>query len=110
MDDVDFGDAVTRSNVEWYVDTTLIEVAPNVLPEIGELERRAGGIGKALTFRIAIAAEIQQQMTDGIRGVDAIVQNRGPIGVALDGLVLAKRFEEIGERLAKDVFGESRLA
>ncbi len=98
------------SDVERDVDAAFFEIARNVLPEIGELERGAGGVGEALAFGVAIAAEIENEAADGIRGVDAVVDDGVPIGVALYELILAEGLEQIGEGLLGNVLGENGLA
>ena len=78
--------------VERYIDATFFHVARNVLPKIGELQRGAGGVRKALAVLIAVSAKIEDEAADGIGGIFAVVEKRGPVGVALDFLILAKGF------------------
>ena len=92
FDNILFGDAVSGGFVEGDVDATFFHVAGNVLPEIRQLQRCAGGVREALAMFIAISAEIKNQAADGIGGVFAIVEKRRPVWVALDFLVLAKGF------------------
>jgi hypothetical protein len=56
------------------------------------LQSGARRIGKFLTGFVVIPAKIEHQPTDRIRGVEAVVENGIPGGVALDDLVLAKSF------------------
>src|SRR5215470_4995317 len=102
--DVVFADTVVNGNVERNVNAAFFQVARNVLPEIRQLKRGAGCVGKLLAKRIAVAAEIEDEATDGIRGIDAIVEDRLPSGVTLDGLILPEGFEQIGEWLTWKVF------
>ena len=74
------------------------------MPEIGELQSRAGGVGEALALVVAIAAEIEDKTADGIGGIDAVVQDGIPSCVALDGLILPKSPQQIGKRLLWDFF------
>src|SRR5580704_5389321 len=107
--DVGLGDFMRGRDIERDVDAALFEVARDVLPEIGELERGAGGIGEMLTFGVAIAAEVENETADGICGVDAVVDDYVPVGIALDGLVLAERFQQVGEGLLRNVFRDDGL-
>src|SRR5260370_4469255 len=108
--EVGFGKAVRRGDIERNVNAALFEVARDVLPEIGELQCSAGGVGELLALLITIAAEIENEAADGIRGIDAIVQDRVPSGITLHRLVLAKGFEQVGEGLLGDFFGDDGLA
>src|ERR1700746_3852231 len=46
--DVGFGKAVGRGDIERNINATLFEVARDILPEIGQLQCGAGGVGKLL--------------------------------------------------------------
>src|SRR5579859_6264917 len=107
--DVGFGDFMRGGDVERDVDAAFLEVARDVLPKISELERGAGGVGKMLAFGVAIAAEIENETADGIRGVDAVVDDGVPVGIALDGLVLAEGLQQVGEGLLRNVFRDDGL-
>ena len=109
-DDVGFGDFVRGGDVERDVDAAFFEIARDVLPEIGELERGAGRVGEMLAFGVAIAAEIENEAADGIRGVDAVVDDGVPIFVAFYELILAKGFEQVGEGLLRNVLREHGFA
>lgn len=63
-----------------------------------------------MTRLIAITAEIEDQAAHGIRGIHAVTEDRVPVGVTLDGLILAKGLEEIGEGLARQVFSNNGFA
>src|SRR6266849_6594155 len=110
MDDVGFGEAVGSGNVERDVDAADFEVAPDVLPEIGELECGTGGVGEALARLVAITAEVEDETADGISRVHAIVDDRIPVGIALHRLVLTKGFQKVGEVLLGDVLGDDGFA
>src|SRR5712664_1807777 len=66
LHDVGFGKAVRRGDVERNVNTAFFEVARDVLPEIGELQCSAGGVGKLLALLITIAAEIENEAADWV--------------------------------------------
>ncbi len=90
-------------DVERDVDAAFFEIARDVLPEIRELERGAGAVGEMLAFGVAIAAEIENEAADGIRGIDAVVDDGVPIFIALYELILAEGFEQVGEGLLRNV-------
>ena len=58
---------------------------------------------------VAIAAEIQNQAADGIRRIDAVVEHGIPSGVAFHGLILPEGFQQIGEGLLGNIFGDDGL-
>src|SRR5246127_82475 len=97
-------------NVQWNINASFFEVARNVLPEICQLQRGAGGIGKLLTRFIAVAAEIKHQAANGIRGVNAVIEKRFPGRKAFYGLVLTKGFQQISERLPGKVLRNDGFA
>src|SRR5205085_6319137 len=78
-------------------------VGADVLPEIRELQRGAGEIGKLLALRITISAEIEHEMADRIGGVAAVSEQVVEGFVARDGLVLAEGGEQIGELMPRNV-------
>src|SRR5579864_465068 len=110
FDDIVFGEAMRCGSIKRNVDAAFVQVARNILPEIGKLQGSAGSVGKPLARFIAIAAEIEDQAADGISRIDAVGENRVPIRTTLRSLVLAKCLEQIGERLLGNVFGDNRLA
>ena len=92
LDDVLFGDSLGRGGVEWNINAALVEIARNVLPEIRQLQRRAGRIGEELAGFVTVATEVEDQSADRIGGIDAIPENGVPVRITLGGLILAKRF------------------
>ncbi len=56
VDDLCFIQSVSGENVERNVDASFFEIARNVLPEIGELQRGASLVRQLLTGFIAIVA------------------------------------------------------
>src|SRR5689334_14705274 len=91
LDNIVFGEALGRRGVEWNVDAAFVEVARNVLPKIRKLQRGAGGVGKTLALLVAVAAKIQNEAADRIRRINTVAEDAIPVGVALSGLILAKR-------------------
>jgi len=50
------------------------------------------------------------EASDGICGIDAILQDSIPGRVTLYGLVLAKRFQQISKGLLRNIFNDDSLA
>ena len=67
-----FGYTEAAKVFEWKIDTAFAVVSADVLPEVRELQSRAGVVGKLLTFWVAVSAQIQDQVSDWIRRVSAI--------------------------------------
>ena len=77
------------------VDAVLAEVDGNVLPEVGELEGGADGVGKFGQFLFPVAVEKEDEAADGIGTAAAVVENRGEVFVAALDDVLFEGAEEI---------------
>ena len=92
------------------VDAVLLQIHRDVLPEIGELQRRAGGVRKALPLGVRVAAQIQHQPSHRIRRIAAVAEQLLPVAIARDGLVLHERADQIGERLAAGCACRSMVA
>src|SRR5579859_7142557 len=92
-DDFVFADAVLRGHIERNIDAAFFEIARNVLPEVGKLQRRASRIGKLLTLRVAVTAKIKHETADGIRGIEAVADHLVPSLITLGGLILAEGFQ-----------------
>ena len=88
------------------IDAALGVVDADVLPEVGELQGRAGEVGKLLALGVAISAEVEHEMADGIGGVAAVGQHVIEGFEAGDGLILAEGDEQVREF----VFGNVELA
>ena len=82
------------------VDAADVEVAGHVLPEVGQLQRRADAIGQSRPLRVERLAQIQHQPADRVGGVAAVVEQLLEGLVALDALVLLEGREQVEERLA----------
>ena len=85
------------------IDSAFVVIGADVLPEICQLERGAGEVGKLLALGVAVSAEIEDQVADGIRGVMAVAEEIVESLVASDGLILAEGGQEIGESLFGNV-------
>src|SRR5436309_15015830 len=93
-----------RGHVERDVNAVLFKIARDILPEIRELQSGAGRIRESLTLFIAIAAEIEDEVTDWVRGISAVVENRIPTWITLHSLVLPESFQQISERFFRNIF------
>src|SRR5690242_18636722 len=93
--------AVARHHIQRNVYTVLQQVDRDILPEIGKLQGRTGGIGETLSFGVRIPAEIEHQPADRVRGIPAISEELFEIGVTRDALILDEGLDQIGERLAR---------
>src|SRR5215472_16171499 len=90
LNDVLLAKTLASSSVERNVDAPFFKVARDVLPEICKLQGGAGRVGQALALLVTIAAKIKDQPPDRVGGVNAVAENRVPIGVALGRLILPK--------------------
>ena len=94
-----FAHAEAPQVFERQIDPALGVVHANVLPEVRQLQRGAGEIGKLLPLRIAIAAKIQHEMADRIRRIAAIAEQVVESWVARHRLILTKRRQQVGKAL-----------
>ena len=90
---------MARKQIERQVDAVLEQVHGHVLPEVGELQGGAGGVGEALPLGVGIAAEIEHQPPHRVGGVAAVVEDVVPVAVAGHGLVLHEGADQVGEGL-----------
>ena len=99
-----FGDASRSQGIQGDIDAILIQGrARDILPEICKLQGGAGGVGKRLALLVSVPAEIQDQSAHWIRGIAAIIEHALPIRVAMNGLVLPKRLQQVGKGLDGNV-------
>ena len=97
-----FGDAEATEVFKRKIDSFLAVVEGYVLPEIGELERGAGVVGKLLALGIAVSAKVEDEVSDGIGGVATVGEEVVERFVSSDGLVLTERREEVGELVLRN--------
>ena len=91
------------------IDAAFFHVARDVLPEIRELQSRAGVIRKPLPLFISVVAKIKHQSSDRIRGIDAIIEHVVPGRVPLHRLILPECAQQIGERRDRNFLGTNCL-
>ena len=72
-------------------------VAGDVLPVVGELQGRAGGVREAQSLRVGVAEEGEDHFADGVGGVVAVGEEVGEGLVARLALVDAVGFDEAAE-------------
>ena len=95
--------AVALEHIQRQIDAILFQIHDHILPEIGELQRRASGVGKRLPLRVAIAAQPQHQAAHRIRRIAAVVEQLLEVAIARDGLILLEGLDQIVERLDRQV-------
>ena len=79
----------------WDVDAVLAKVDGNVLPEVGELEGGADGVGKLGELLFAMAVEKEYQAANRVGTAAAVVEDGGEVLVAALDDVLFEGAEEI---------------
>src|SRR5581483_4498466 len=98
-----FRDPEPAQVFERKIDAAFLEIYPDVLPEIGQLQRGTGVVGKLLPLRVAIAAKIQDQMAYRVCRIAAIAEQVFKGFIASHTLVLAKRGQQIRELVPRDI-------
>src|SRR5581483_2790710 len=96
--------------LEGKVDASLGVIDADILPEIRQLQRRAGEIGKLLPLCVTIAADIQDQVADGVGGVLAVPQQVLKCPVTCNRLVLAEGREQIMKFMFRNLTYAHRLS
>ena len=105
MLDIFLAHGVTPQVFERQINSALGVVHADVLPEVGQLQRGAGVVGKLLALGIVIAAQVEDEMPYGIRRVAAVGEHIVEGFETSDGLVLTEGNQQIG----KLVFGNVKL-
>ena len=100
---------VFGKNIERQIHAIFFQIDDHVLPEIGQLQRGAGGVRQFLARRVAIAAQTQHQPADGIRRIAAVLEQLFEILVAGDLLVLLERLDQIVERFLQQIVPRGRV-
>ena len=103
MRQIFFGDGIAPQIFERQIDSAFGVIDAYVLPEVCQLQCGASVVGKLLALGIVIAAEVEDEMSDGIRRIAAVGENVVESFEAGDGLVLAEGDEEIGKFVLRDV-------
>src|SRR5208283_1034215 len=84
-------------------------IRAHVLPEIRQLQRSAGVVGKLLAPGIVITAQVKDKMSDGIRRITAVSEDIVEAFETRDGLILPERDQQIGELVLGDFEFPHRL-
>src|SRR5439155_7364544 len=88
----------------------LNEVARDILPEVGELQRGARAVGEALALFVPVSAEVEHKAPHWVGAAAAVITELLEGVVAVDALVLFERIDQIEERLGRDVVAFDRVA
>ncbi len=101
--DVIFRHAILRKILQRKIDPAFGVIDGDVLPEVRQLQCRAGVVRKLLPLGVAIAAHVEHQMSNGIGGILAIPQHISKHGISPGRLVLAKGPQQIGEFVLRNI-------
>jgi hypothetical protein len=93
-----------------HVATAPPQIDAEILPEVGELERRADRVGERPALLVVISEQRQDQTPDRVRRVAAIFEQIGESGERLEGRVVAKRAEQRPQRIDRQIALADRLA
>src|SRR5215813_9250284 len=85
------------------VDPILPYVDFHILPKIGELQRRANAIRKAVQALLAVTEQKQDQTADRVRRARAIIEDLVEIGVAPFDHVLLEGRKQVAEELNRQL-------
>ena len=91
------------------VNAANVEIARDILPEVGKLQPGADAISKKCPLAVVAFAQVKHQVTHGIGGVTAVVEKLVECLVALDALILLESEEQFEERLRRDVKPNDRF-
>ncbi len=80
-----------------------------ILPEVGQLKRRAERVRGRIEIVPPIAEDAKDQAADGIRRSAAVVEHLGPRRVASRRHILPKRAQEIGEQSDRQIEALDRV-
>ena len=72
MRQIFLGDGIMPQIFQWNIDSSLGVIHGDVLPEVGQLQCRAGVVGELLSFGVAITAQVEDEMAYGICRIAAI--------------------------------------
>ncbi len=101
-----FAHAEAAQVFEGKINSSFGKIRAHVLPEVRELQRGAGVIGKLLALGIAVSADIKHKVAHRIRRIPAIAQQIVERFVAADTLILP----ESGQQIREFMFRNFKLA
>ena len=109
FDDLRLGHAEPLHRIRRQIDAVALQdIAPDILPEIRQLQRAARLIGKQLPTFIAISAEIEHQSPDWIGAAAAIIEDFAECRIAENTLILLECVDEIEKRLGRKIAAADR--
>ena len=80
------------------VDPAFYQVHPDVLPEVGQLERGTRSVGQDLAFSVPVAAQIEHEMAHRIGRVPTVFEHIRVGPVTRYDLVLPERGQQVSKR------------
>src|SRR5208282_4605649 len=92
------------------IDSSLVEIDCNILPEVGEQQSAADQVRQMLPPGVAVAEQIKHQPSDRIRRVARIAEQIVERVEALEVQVRSKRGQKILERLARNFEAAHRIS
>src|ERR1700730_9772728 len=97
VSDVFFAHTESAKALDRQVNAAFGVVDAHVLPEICQLQRGAGEIGKLLAFGVTVAAEVEHKMAYWVGRITAVSEQIIKASVARDGLVLTEGTQQVRE-------------
>ena len=106
-----FGDAELFHVLLWKVDAAAGEVDGDVLPEVGQLQGGADGVGQTVLLCVVVAEEVEDEAADGHGRITAVGQEVVEGAVAWGGHVHPEGPQEVvqevpGDPMAANGFGQ----
>ena len=92
-----------------HIQTAGLPVATEILPEVGQLQRRAERVRRAIERVVAMAGDAQHEASDGIGRSTAVVEHVRPRSVPIRHGILTERADEIVEELERQVERSNRM-
>ena len=87
----------------WHVEPSVLPVASEILPEVGQLQRRAQRVRRSIEGLVSIAGDAEHQPADRVGRAGAVVEHVNPALVAAGRHILAERTEQIREQRDRQI-------
>ena len=96
--------------IQRHIEAIALPVAPDILPEVRQLQRRAERIGRFIQATIGVPRDSQHEASHRVRGSAAVIEHAVPGLVAVRRDILTKRAEQILEQADRKIAGANRGA